>query len=139
MFIVRNSNHINFDLKRNWSSWNFGQEGLNCSEEQLDAWKQEAIDNDLPLSISGFELWGDEITSARIEQLYPGYWVLVDETKGAGLSCNILKASNLQSAIATVTGHGFSVEMGEGDMVDCSNAKVVWSSKDGYTHILEVK
>lgn len=136
MFIVRKSDHIQEDLERNWSSWNYGLEGLNCSEEQLESWKQEAIDNETPLYISGYELWGDDIANADIRELYENYWVLVDLTRGEGLSCNILECETLAEAVSIVTDKDFRIDLGEGDTVDCSNAKVVWSNDD--TYIIEV-
>jgi len=136
MFIVRQSSHINQDIQRNWSSWNFGQEGIFATADQIEAWKEEAIETDQALCISGFELWGNEIKESVIRQLYPGYWVLVDTFHGAGLACNILSAQTIQQAIAQISAPGFSIEMGEGQTVDCSSARVVYSLND--IHILEV-
>lgn len=138
MYIVRQSEHIQEDLKRNWSSWNYGLEGLNCNQEQLEQWKQEAIENENPLYISGFELWGDDIENADIRELYENYWVLVDLNRGEGLSCNIIECETLEEAINIVTNKDFRIELGEGETVDCSNAKVVWSDEDNFIHIIEV-
>lgn len=35
MFVARQSNHIQEDIARNWSSWNFGQEGFSGSMNEL--------------------------------------------------------------------------------------------------------
>lgn len=101
MFIARFSNHIQEDIKRGWSSWNFGEDGIEGSEEQIEAWKQESIDNGQPFYISGFELWGDDIKNADIRELYPGYWVLVDNENGCGQGIFgiELDAVNLEEAI----------------------------------------
>lgn len=136
MFIVRQSNHIQEDIKRNWSSWNFGQEGLECSEEELQNAISECLENGIPLCVSGFELYGSDLENANIQELYPNYWVLVDETKGSGLSCNILNASSVEEAIQLINSKDFRIEMGEGDMICCENAKVIYSNND--IHILEL-
>jgi len=138
MFIVRRSNHIQEDISRNWSSWNYGQEGISCTEEQLEAWKEQAINDDtIPFCISGFELFGQQVADADIRELYTGYWVLADLARGEGLSCNILEAETFEEALAIVTAEGFAVRMEEGDTVDCSNAVVRWFNGDD-TYLLEV-
>lgn len=139
MFIVRQSEHINEDLERNWSSWNYGLEGLSCTEDQIEEWKQQSIDNDMPFCVSGFELWGEDIESADIRELYENYWVLVDLNRGEGLSCNTLECDTIEQAISIVTNEGFKMELGEGETIDCSNAKIVWSDKDNFIHIIEIK
>ena len=136
MFIVRQSQHINEDLRRNWSSFNYGLEGIEATKEEMEAKKQAAIDNGKPLYISGIELWEDDILNADIRELYAGYWVLVDTRGGYGLCCNILNAESLEEAITEVTGDGFEIELGEETRVDCSDAELVWSN--GEIHILEV-
>ena len=137
MFIVRQSQHINEDVKRNWSSWNYGLEGLNCSADELDVAIETALATDTALYISGFELYGRELETAEIRELYENYWVLVDVFHGSGLSCNILNACNLEEAINIVEADNFFLDMQEGDMVDCSDAIVAYSK--GEIHILEVK
>ena len=71
-YYVRYSDHIKEDLKRNWSSWNFGGEGFEGTEEELEEVKQNAIDSNGSASfyISGFELWGDDIIETDIRELY---------------------------------------------------------------------
>ena len=127
MFIVRKSEHINEDIKRNWSSRNYGQEGLNCTKDELNNEIERCLNNDEPLFVSGFELWGQELKNADIRELYENYWVLVDNNRGFGLSCNVLQADNLLNAISEINNENFDLELGEGQTIDCSNAKVVYS------------
>lgn len=137
-FIARKSNHIQEDIKRNWSSWNFGEEGLEATEEEIEEWKQEAIDNGQPFYISGFELWGDDIKNADIRELYPGYWVLVDDVNGIGTEGIFgieLDAENLEEAIEEAEKR--SDYFGEGIRFDATEAKLVYSNDD--IHIFEVK
>ena len=137
MFIVRKSNHINEDIIRNWSSFNFGLEGITATSEQMEVWKNDTIENnESPLYISGFELWADELKSSTILELYTNYWVLVDLNRGWGLSCNILNSENLNDAIIEISNEDFTIELGEGDTICCQNAKVVYSNND--IHILEI-
>lgn len=136
MFIARQSQHIQEDIKRNWSSWNFGQEGLTATEEQIVEWKQQAIDNDQPFCISGFELWGDEIANADIRELYEGYWVLVDNVNASeGLSCIDLDAETLEEAISEAESR--TDYWGDGQSFDANKAKLVYSNND--IHIFEIE
>lgn len=140
MYIIRFSNHINEDMQRNWSSWNYGQEGLNCTEEKLEAIKENAIANNEPIFISGFELWGDEIANSDIRELYPNYWVLVDTTRGEGLSCSIIpNAETTEQAIAAFS-NGFRPAMEEGETVYCGEgSQVVFTCPNNEYHIIKVK
>lgn len=136
-FIARFSNHIQEDIKRNWSSWNFGTEGLECSKDQLEAWKEEAIENDKPLYISGMELWGDDIKNAIIRELYPNYWVLVDNFNGGavnGIFGTLLNASNLENAIIEAEKADYS---GEGTRFNATEAKLLHSINNEI-HIFEI-
>ena len=137
MYIVRQSEHIHKDVQRNFSSWNYGQLGFEGTENELKASMDEAFRNDHSFDISGFELWEDEIHNADIRELYDGYWVLVDNTRGFGLSCNILDSETLTDAIEEVRTN--DIELGEGETVDCSGAKIVWSDAEKFIHILEIK
>lgn len=138
MLIARFSKHIQEDIQRNWSSWNFGEEGLKCDEEQLEAWKEEAINENIPLCISGFELWGNEIEEADIRELYPNYWVLVDNTNGFGdgLFGTPLKSSRLEDAIKEAEKADYS---GEGIKFNASEAKLLLSIENSTIHIFEIK
>ena len=55
IYLARKSNHIEEDMKRNWSSWNFGSEGFEGTKQELDNAIQEAIENDSSFWISGFD------------------------------------------------------------------------------------
>ena len=136
-YIARYSEHIDQDIQRNWSSWNFGQEGLSATEDQIDAWKEEAIEKEQPFYISGFELWGDDIRKADIRELHPGYWVLVDNTNGFGdgIFGTALKAENLEDAIEEARTALFS---GEGTRFDAAEWELIKSLNDEI-HIFQKK
>lgn len=136
MFVARKSNHIQEDIKRNWSSWNFGEEGLLATEDQIEEWKENAIDNEKPFCISGFELWDNDIKSADIRELYSGYWVLVDNINAKnGLSCRILDSETLEEALVEFKNE--SIYSGDGDSFDSTEAKLIYS--EGEYHIFEIE
>lgn len=63
-YIARFSNTIQEDIKRNWSSWNFGQDGITCTENELDKLKQLCINDKSECTvfyISGFEFTGSRL------------------------------------------------------------------------------
>jgi hypothetical protein len=134
-FVARQSQHIKDDITRGWSSWNFGQDGFEGTSEELGE-ALEAISDEMPLFISGMEIWPSNKAEFEIKQLYPNYWVVVDnENAAGGLSCVELSSENLKDAIEeSATADYF----GDGDSFDPSSAKLVWSSDDGYTHIFEI-
>ena len=135
-YVARKSDNIQSDIERGWSSWNFGQEGLSATEEQIDTWKEEAIENDQPFCISGFELWGDDITNADIRELYDGYWVLVDNGNAAnGISGIELDAESIEEAIEEANNR--TDYFGEGVCFDAQDAKLVYSNDD--IHIFEIE
>ncbi len=135
-YVARKSDNIQSDIERGWSSWNFGQEGLSATEEQIDTWKEEAIENDQPFCISGFELWGDDITNADIRELYDGYWVLVDNVNAAnGISGIELDAESIEEAIEEANNR--TDYFGEGVCFDAQDAKLVYSNDD--IHIFEIE
>jgi len=139
MYIVRFSDHIQEDIKRNWSSLNFGQEGFEGTEEELEQ-ALESITDESPLWISGIDVY--DASSVTIKELYSNYWVLVDQNFTDGLACNILEdAETLEEAIQEVSASDFDIEYGEGECVDCSDAKVVYSFdwNGNQTYILEVE
>lgn len=133
MFVARQSNHIESDIVRNWSSWNFGQDGFNGTEDEFKAFLASATDGE-PIELSMFELRPDEIRRSRFGELAPNYWVLVDDR--GGLSCNIIPANTVEQAIEFICTNGAGFCGGDGNFVDCSEAGVVWS--DGDIHILEI-
>lgn len=91
-YFVRYTNHIEEDLERGWSSWNFGSEGYEGTKEDLlnDIEKCKDTDGGDSIYISGFDLWIDKDTHVssdidtiyikdnEIKELYDNYWVLVD-------------------------------------------------------------
>ncbi len=134
MFVARKSNHIQQDIARNWSSWNFGQEGVKANViEEIEQFKKECKEADMPFSISGFELWGDEMDNADIRQLYPGYWVLVDERFDGQIAGIALKSASIEEAIKEANGGCF---FGDGIAFDAQSAKLVHSNGD--IHIFEL-
>ena len=135
MFIARYSENIQEDIKRNWSSWNFGQLGFEGTEAELNEAMQSAIENETSFDISGFELWGDDIRNADIRELYEGYWVLVDNVNSPeGLSCLDLNATNLEDAISEAKKLNYT---GDGQSFDANDAKLVYSENE--IHIFEIE
>ena len=139
MYIVRFTDHIQEDITRNWSSLNFGQDGFEGTEEELEV-ALEDVSDESPMFISGIEVY--DASNVVIKELYDNYWVVVDNDFQWGLACNILEdAEILEEAIAEVSASDFDMEYGEGECVDCSNAKVVYffEWKGNQTYILEVE
>ncbi|MBX3044851.1 MAG: hypothetical protein KIT33_15675 [Candidatus Kapabacteria bacterium] len=133
--LARKSGHIQNDLARNWSSWNFGQEGLFCTADELEAGIQNCLENDMPLYISGMELWGDELRSADIRELYEGYYVLVDNVNaGHGLSFVELSSDNLDDARVEIESAYFA---GDGVCFSADEVELIESVDD--IHIFFVK
>lgn len=132
-YAARQSNHIQEDIARNWSSWNFGQDGFYGTEDEFQAFLASATDAE-PVELSMFELRPSDIRRSKFGELHPGYWVLVDDR--GGLSCNIIPAATAQQAIDFMNQNGSNFCGGDGNFVDCSDAKVIWS--DGDIHILEI-
>lgn len=134
-FVARYATHIENDLKRGWSSWTFGNYGFHGTKEELKKAMQTAIDNNHEFSISGFDLWGDDIKKADIRELYPNYWVLVDNVNAKnGLSFIPLKSTNLKDAIIEAKNEIYS---GEAVSYHPSEVKLVYSI-DNLIHIFEV-
>lgn len=133
--IARYSAHIEEDIKRNWSSWNFGQEGFHGTREELDQRLSEITDRS-PFWISGFDVFPEHLKEFEFRELYENYWVVVD-TRGKGLSCHVLNSDNLRDAFREISDRVFD-GTGDGEFVDCSSAKVIFSSeKDEWgLHIL---
>ena len=138
-YYVRFSDHINEDLKRGWSSWNFGEEGFEGTEEEL----QEALSNitdNSPFWISGFDIYPDSINEYEIKELYPNYWVVVDNINAHnGLSAHELPSSieTLEDVLKEVTAKKYKYDgTGEGDSFESDKATVIYSKDD--MHIIEV-
>ena len=136
MFIARQSNHIQEDIKRNWSSFNYGLDGFEGTEEELEAEIERVENNESNLYISGLEIWHEDISNHRIEELYSNYWVVVDE-RNHGLSSISLESDTLEEAIQELSEN--EIDLGSEEMNDCRLAKVVWSDSDNFIHILEIE
>lgn len=134
MFIARKSDHIQEDIKRNWSSWNFGQDGFKGTREDLDNYLTECTDSSA-VFISGFEIYADAIKTFEFGELYPGYWVAIDRVNApVGLSAVELDADNLQDAIKEATSR--NDYFGQGICFDARKAKLVHSDDD--IHIFHI-
>ncbi|MDD5353371.1 MAG: hypothetical protein PHS93_09445, partial [Candidatus Omnitrophica bacterium] len=131
-YFIRKSEYIEDDLRRGWSSWNYGQEGFKGTKEELDKAINNITDKN-PLWISGFDLYPKDIKDADIRELYPDYWVLVDKTKGEGIFVNSLEATNKIDAIDEGGRH--KINLGEGEVINTDNLRIV--SSIGDIHILE--
>lgn len=134
MFIVRQSKHIQEDIKRNWSSWNYGEEGIKATAEQIEAAKEACLNDDtLPFIVSGFEFYGDQVNDMDLRELYPNYWVLVDERFVSAIAGVALNANTLEDAIKEAKKTDC---FGDGIAFDASTAKLVYSQDE--IHIFEV-
>jgi hypothetical protein len=142
MFIARYSAHINQDIVRNWSSWNFGQEGFEGTYEELQN-ELSQITDEKPFWVSGFDIYPSQKNQFRFGELYSNYWVAID-TRGRGLSCHIIEdAETFEQALSIVQSNkGLYDGTGDGDFIDCSGANVIYSEVgDGEfgLHIIEIK
>jgi hypothetical protein len=134
MFIARKSNHIQADIKRNWSSWNFGEGGFRGTREDLDNYLAECTDSSA-VFISGFEIYADAVKGFEFGELYENYWVAIDRVNApVGLSAVELDADNLQDAIKEATSR--TDYFGQGICFDARNAKLVHSDED--IHVFEI-
>lgn len=134
MFIARKSDHIQEDIKRNWSSWNFGQDGFNGTREELDAYLATVTDS-CAAFISGFEIYADAVKGFEFGELYANYWVAIDRVNAPfGISGIELSAETLQEAIIEATER--TDYFGEGVCFDARKARLVHSDDD--IHIFEV-
>lgn len=134
MFIARKSNHIQEDIKRNWSSWNFGQDGFKGTREDLDNYLSECTDSSA-VFISCFEIYADAVKGFEFGELYPGYWVAIDRVNApVGLSAVELNADNLQDAIKEATDR--NDYFGQGVCFDARKATLVHSDDD--IHIFQI-
>ena len=127
-FVARKSSHIKEDIKRNWSSWNFGGDGFEGTEEELNEAIEEALENDEPFTISGFDLWGRDLKNADIRELYENYWVCVDNVNAkGGLSCIELEAETIEEAIEESSK---TIYCGDGNCFDANDFTLVYSNND---------
>jgi hypothetical protein len=134
MFIARKSDHIQEDIKRNWSSWNFGQDGFKGTRDELNAYLSTCTDNSA-VFISGFEIYADAVKGFEFGELYENYWVAIDRVNApVGLSAVELSADNLHDAIKEATER--SDYFGQGICFDARKAKLVHSDDD--IHVFEI-
>lgn len=134
MFVARKSNHIEADIKRNWSSWNFGEEGFKGTEDELNEYLAKSTDNS-PVWISGFDIYPDHIKEFSFGELYENYWVAIDNVNArGGLSCISLDAENIEDAIKEAESR--TDYFGEGDCFDATEAKLIYSNNE--IHIFEI-
>ena len=135
MYVARKSNHIQEDIKRNWSSWNFGQEGFNGTEDELSEYLAKATE-ERPVWISGFDIYPDQIKEYTFGELYPNYWVAIDYVNATnGLSCICLDAETEEEAIKEAERR--NDYFGDGYSFDATTAKLVYSNND--IHVFEVE
>lgn len=133
-YYIRQSEHIQEDLKRGWSSWNFGEDGFFGTEEELENYLDGCKGN-TPAMISGFEIFEDQQSEFEFGELHPGYWVVKDQDFSDSLACNKMESSTLQEAISDALKNGVG-SCPDGVSLP-ENAKLVWSSKD--LHIFEAE
>ena len=134
MFIARQSDHIKADIKRNWSSWNFGEEGFEGTEEELEA-ELEKVSETNSFWISGLEVWPHNKDEFEFGELYENYWVSIDRINAReGLSGIELDAETLEDAIEEAESR--SDYWGDGQSFDAREAKLVYSNDD--IHIFEL-
>ena len=133
MFIARQSDHIEADIKRNWSSWNFGEDGFNGTEEEFKEYLIQAKENNESIMMSGFEIFPDDIDDYEWGELYDNYWVAID-TRNNGISGIELDAESLESAIEEAEKR--SDYFGDGVSFNAKKAKLVYSNND--IHVFEL-
>lgn len=134
MFIARQSDHIEADIKRNWSSWNFGEEGFEGTREELDE-ELEKVSDENSFLVSGFEVWPHNKDEFEFGELYENYWVAIDRINAReGLSGIELDAETLEDAIEEANSR--TDYWGDGQSFNAQEAKLVYSNDD--IHIFEV-
>jgi len=135
MFVARKSNHIQEDIIRNWSSWNFGEEGFKGTKDELESYLEKSTDNS-PVWISGFDIYPDQIKDFSFGELFPNYWVAIDYVNAKnGLSCIDLNAETLEEAIKEAESR--NDYFGDGQSFDATEAKLVYSNGD--IHIFKIE
>lgn len=143
MKYIRVSEHIDADLKRGWSSWNFGLEGFDGSKDDLLTEIRSIAERGGEFWLSGFNIWIDESTKLddsfgvvfvddyEIRELYENYWVAVDRVNAVnGLSAHELPESlqTIEDVIAEVKNNPAKYDgTGDGESFSAENAKVLHS------------
>lgn len=141
-YLVRFSDYIEEDIKRGWSSWNFGAGGFEGDFDELVEFLEERRGSDI--MISGLNDWieeDEEIVSdwedgkrvvyfadCEIRELYTNYWVVVDRVNldPGELSCIYLEADNDADAIE----EGISLKnsaWGDGESFDPEYYELIYS------------
>ena len=161
-YYIRWSDYIEEDLKRNWSSWDFGQGGIEGNREYIESLIDKVLNGDDEyMLISNFELWEDELdrgvvlvdkestlnyvdnTKTYIGELYDDYWVLIDTVNAAGgISGHLLDEdiNSLYGVIKIMNDDGMSIMYdgtGDGQVFDGTYAKIIFSDDDGW-HLLQI-
>ena len=127
-YVARQSENIQSDIKRNWSSWNFGQEGFKGTYDELQDYLSKATDEN-PVYISGFDIYPDQIKGFEFGELYEKYWVAIDNVNAKnGLSAISLNAENLENAI--IEANKRTDYFGDGISFDATDAELVYSNND---------
>ncbi len=138
-YYLRYSNYIEEDLKRNWSSWSFGQLGFNGTKAQLDNYIESVTDEN-PISISGFDIYPIDIDNFRFGELYPNYWVVIDNVNANnGLSAHLLPSTllNVSDALSFIEENKCKYDgSGDGESFDAKKGKLIYS--DGWMNIIEI-
>ena len=131
-YIARYATHIQEDLERGWSSWNFGQEGFEGTRGELEEYLEECTD-ECPVFISQIEFYPNDLSNADIRELYPNYWVVVDNENARNeLSCIELDNEEYVDAVSEAIEADYS---GDGDSFDPDDYERVGSFDDGCLHV----
>lgn len=149
---VRYSDNIEADLKRGWSSWNFGQLGFKGARSDLiEAIERVKQGGGGEFDISGFSIWVDEnskidkdlgvvyLDDYEFRELDPGYWVAVDNINAAGgVSSHRLPGDlgSVGDAVSYIQKNKALIDgTGSGESFDPTDSRVIYS--DGDMHIIE--
>lgn len=133
-YLARYSNHINEDLQRGWSSWNYGQDGLNCTEEELQDAINQVLNGELDcIYCSGFDLYADDLKTTEFGELYENYWVVKDKHFSSSLAAIVLHSTDLTSAIEEASNAIYS-----GDGVRITEEYKLVHSINNEIHIFEL-
>lgn len=128
--VARYSAHIEDDIKRNWSSWNFGAEGFVGTKQELDAKLNDVRKNGSVFTISAMDIYQEDIDNWKFGELYKNYWVAID-TRGKGISTHVLEATTINEALKEVATTSVFDGTGDGVFIDMqaedTNPEVIYS------------
>lgn len=151
MLVARFSGHIAKDLKRNWSSINYGACGITAREVDFNKMIEDLRSGKSScLHISGLELFADDLRETQFGELFENYWVIKDTRNtfrdhegGFGLRCHALEAETLEEALLEVANNEDELNgTGDGVIFNGKEAKLLYSEfEEGNfgLHILEVE